>query len=134
MRGGCLCGRIRYEVSAAPLGQAVCHCTHCQRQAGSAFSVLVVVPAAALKIEGVPAVYEDKGDSGARVERHFCGHCGSPIYSGLPASPGAVFLKAGSLDDTSGLDPKLHVWCDSARAWTAFPEDAIRIAKSPPSG
>jgi hypothetical protein len=29
--GGCLCGAVRYECNAEPLGTAICHCTHCQK-------------------------------------------------------------------------------------------------------
>ena len=46
LTGGCLCGSVRYECDATPLGTAVCHCTHCQKVSGSAFSVNVLVPAA----------------------------------------------------------------------------------------
>ncbi len=35
LKGGCLCGAVRYSVSAEPAMQAVCHCRNCQRQAGS---------------------------------------------------------------------------------------------------
>src|SRR3974390_745785 len=38
MRGGCLCGQIRYSANAEPVLLAVCHCKNCQKQAGTAFS------------------------------------------------------------------------------------------------
>src|SRR5262245_64183152 len=50
--GGCLCGAVRYEWSAEPLGTAICHCTHCQKVSGSAFSVNVVIPAPSLTWQG----------------------------------------------------------------------------------
>jgi hypothetical protein len=131
IEGGCLCGAVRYKSDKPALGQAVCHCTHCQRQSGSAFSVLLAVRASALTLVGQPALYEDQGDSGARVHRYFCARCGSPIYTALPASPKVVFIKAGTLDDTSAMAPQTHVWCDSAWPWTVFPEGAEKIAKNP---
>ncbi|HTO42377.1 MAG TPA: GFA family protein, partial [Rhizomicrobium sp.] len=76
--------------------------------------------------------YVDKGDSGNVVNRYFCGTCGSPIYSATPANPDVVVVKAGTLDDTSTVAPKVHLWCDSAWPWTPFPERAIKIAKNPP--
>jgi hypothetical protein len=33
------------------------------------------------------------------------------------AMPELAFIKAGTLHDTSWLDPQLHVWCDSAQPW-----------------
>ncbi len=40
VRGGCLCGRVRYEV-AGPLANADhCHCSMCRRQHGAAFAAI----------------------------------------------------------------------------------------------
>ncbi len=50
--GGCLCGNVRYSVPATPLATVICHCLHCQRQAGSAFSVVAVFPRSELKLQG----------------------------------------------------------------------------------
>ena len=41
--GRCLCGQITYEISGDLIATAVCHCDHCQRQSGGAFSVNLVV-------------------------------------------------------------------------------------------
>ena len=39
--GGRLCGAVRYQCSAEPLGTAICHCTHCQKVSGSALYEMV---------------------------------------------------------------------------------------------
>ena len=44
IEGGCLCGSIRYTCDAEPALTANCHCKHCQRQSGSAFSTIIGVP------------------------------------------------------------------------------------------
>ncbi len=131
LKGGCLCRSIRYEASPPVLGQAVCHCRNCQKQSGSAFSVLVAVQRPALKIEPFPVFYEDTADSGQWVNRYFCNRCGSPIFSEVAGSPDVLYLKAGTLDDPNWLAPRVHVWCDSAWPWTTFSADAIKIAKNP---
>jgi hypothetical protein len=43
MTGGCLCGQVRYSTNADPAFVVVCHCKNCQKQTGSAFSVLVSI-------------------------------------------------------------------------------------------
>ena len=48
--GGCLCGGVRYGCTAEPAMTAVCHCTHCQTTSGSAFPVVLGVPAASVQI------------------------------------------------------------------------------------
>ena len=117
LTGGCLCGSIRYRVDCEPAATAVCHCTNCQRQSGSAFSVNVMVPEAMLEIEGNVASFADTGDSGNAVERKFCSDCGSPIFSAIAAMPGVVALKAGTLDDHSTIKPRVQVFCDSSQSW-----------------
>ena len=43
MQGGCLCGQVRYQVAAEPLAVVTCHCRNCQRQSGSALSLVVAI-------------------------------------------------------------------------------------------
>ena len=37
MRGGCFCGRVRYEVTGKPFNETSCHCSMCRRSAGAPF-------------------------------------------------------------------------------------------------
>jgi hypothetical protein len=131
MTGGCLCGQVRYSANADPAFVGVCHCKNCQKQTGTAFSVLVGIPKPAMSIQGRVKTFHDTGDSGQAVERNFCPECGSPIFSDVAVMPGVVFIKAGTLDDTSWLDPKMHVYCDSKEHWAPIPEDSQRFAKMP---
>ena len=43
IEGGCLCGAIRYTISAPVAALRACHCTHCQKNTGSGMSVNAVV-------------------------------------------------------------------------------------------
>ncbi|MET0365301.1 MAG: GFA family protein [Sphingobium sp.] len=129
--GGCLCGQVRYSYSGDLLLTAICHCRHCQKQGASAFSVVCAVPAVAYTQTGTTAVFEDKGDSGKAVARHFCPKCGSPIISVAEALPEMVLIKAGTLDGFAELKPGAEVYCDSAASWlpaladTRFPRSNI---------
>lgn len=115
--GGCLCGAIRYTSSAEPVMQAVCHCRNCQKQAGSAFSIIIGVPEVALTIEGATTDYQDSGESGNPVLRQFCGTCGSPLFSRVASVPGLIFVKAGTLDDIDSFTPQVQVWAKSKQPW-----------------
>jgi hypothetical protein len=118
MTGGCLCGAVRYEVSGELAMQAVCHCSHCQKQAGSAFSTLIGVPEGQVTITaGKPKSYIDHGESGKKVERQFCDTCGSPLFSVVEAAPGMTFIKSGTLDDTAFFQPTMHFWTRSKQDW-----------------
>ena len=128
--GQCLCGAIKYEFDNDPAMTGVCHCKNCQRQAGSAFSTLAGVPKTDFKMTGEPKLYKDsETDSGNTVERYFCGECGSPIYSVIPDTPDVLYLKTGTLDDTSSFTAQFHVWCSTKQNWVDIPEDAQQMAK-----
>ena len=122
--GGCLCGAVRYTLANDPVAMAVCHCTHCQKQSGAMFSANLVVPEADYAQTGKTKVFADRGDSGGAVLRHFCAECGSPILSKADVAPGMMLVKAGTLDDFSGLTPSVEVYTDHAAAWVG-PIDGV---------
>ena len=132
IEGGCLCGSVRYSSEAEPIVTAVCHCADCQKQTGTAFSIVVGVPAEGFEVEGELSRYETTGDDTHQpTDRRFCSKCGSPIYSSSGASPGVLYLKAGTLDDSSWLRPQAHVWTASAQAWVDVPEGPATFKRSP---
>ena len=117
--GGCLCGAVRYRSDAEPAVVAVCHCTTCQKNTGSAFSINLGVPDASVTVSGDSLVtYEDRaGASGNPFYRSFCSSCGSPISARGDACAGLVFLKGGTLDDPSWVQPDAHIWCTEKQPW-----------------
>jgi hypothetical protein len=122
--GGCLCGQVRYTTPAEPLTTAVCHCRDCQKQAGSALSILAVFPREAVHFEGKISCFNGIGTSGRAVLRHFCGQCGSPIYSDSEAMAerGILAIKAGTLDEVADLRPSVQYWTSSRQEWLPLPE------------
>ncbi|WP_019602913.1 GFA family protein [Teredinibacter turnerae] len=135
IEGSCLCGNVKISSDGEPQMTAVCHCKSCQKQTGTAFSIVVGVAEHSLQVEGVEFLGEfaGQGDSGSKVSRKFCKNCGSPVFSVLEAFPGAAFIKAGTLEDTSWLVPNMHMWCDASQPWISFPEDIPCFAKNPVS-
>lgn len=131
IEGRCLCGQFSYASDAPPLATVICHCKNCQRQGGAAFSLNVVVLAASLATTGELKSYMDRADSGNTVERQFCATCGSPIFSMPSANKAIAIIKAGTLDDTSGLKPVSEVWCDSAQSWVPPLVAEARFPKNP---
>jgi hypothetical protein len=129
--GGCLCGKIRYSSTAEPVMTAICHCKNCQKQAGTAFSVIVAVPKPTFSISGPLKTYNETGSSGKPVHRNFCPECGSPITTEVDAMPALVFIKAGTLDDTSSLAPTMEIFCSSAQPWTNRPNKLQKFARAP---
>jgi hypothetical protein len=116
--GGCACGAVRYECSAAPVAMVNCHCRDCQRAGGAGFSPTVVVPAAAFRLLGAePKRHSTTAESGHTAHRAFCGECGSPLFASSPARSDFIGIRAGSLDDPSWFEPQVEVWTASAQPW-----------------
>jgi len=131
--GGCLCGSVRYTLDSNPLMMAVCQCTHCQKQSGCVFSANVAVHDTAYQQQGETFICQDRGDSDQPVYRHFCPSCGSPILSKLAIMPGLTLVKAGTLDDLSGLIPVMEVYADHAAAWVSPVAGAQRFGQNAPA-
>ena len=130
-QGGCLCGQVRYRVPAKPVETVVCHCRNCQKQAGSAFSVVAFFPRDSLQLEGELQTFEDKGTSGQTVFRRFCGNCGSPVITDTENAPemGLIFIKAGTLDEVDDLVPSVHVWTERKHCWLTLAKDQVQLER-----
>jgi hypothetical protein len=115
MTGGCLCGAVRYEVSAAPIYGALCYCEDCRRLTSS-HSSLTFVPKKALQVTGALSEFSRTSDAGNVVTRYFCPTCGAGIYS-EGTMRGVAILKAGTLDDASSFHPEAAVFTSRAPHW-----------------
>lgn len=115
MKGGCLCGKVRYELTGQQLFGGFCYCLDCRKQSGS-HSASMAVPEAALSVTGETREYATIGDSGNPVTRVFCPNCGSAIFS-KGARAGVVMLKAGTLDDPENFKPMASIYVARAPSW-----------------
>jgi hypothetical protein len=128
VEGGCACDRVRYRLTEAPRSVYLCHCTDCQTITTSAFVEGAQVRADSLEIlQGELKEWERiHTTSGARPKQYSCSHCGVRIYSLSDKAPGIRTLRAGTLDDTSWLNPSGSIWMQSAQPWVVLPEDMLR--------
>jgi len=129
IKGGCLCGAVRYAAEADPAFVCVCHCRDCQKFTGSAFAILVGVPQTALEIQGVMKTFTSPADSGKPIVRHFCPECGSSIAEEPSNQPGLVIVNAGTLDDPASVTPVAEIYCDRSLPWVQLGGNMQRFAK-----
>ncbi|MET7751435.1 GFA family protein [Micromonospora sp. NPDC005367] len=126
--GRCLCGAVSYRFDVEPEAIVLCHCGHCQRHSGAAFTVNVLVAREALEIKGAPRSHQTVGiENGNLRDRLFCGECGTPILTVLHERPDLMIVKAGTLDDPSGLKPSAEVWWRRAQDWIEPSPDRARF-------
>lgn len=119
LTGGCLCGAIRFTVSAPVTGLRACHCTDCQKTSGTGASVNAVIESKDFTLtQGAPRCFAARADSGRTLLRYFCDECGSPVFSRREASPERMVVRAGAFDDSSAMRITSHIWTRSARPWS----------------
>lgn len=118
--GGCQCGAVRYQLSVSHPVVYACHCRECQRQSGSAFALSLPVLRETLALTGALGIWHRAADSGARSTCSFCPVCGTRIHHASSGSPGWLTLKAGTLDDTSQIVIRCHIWVRSRQPWVVL--------------
>ena len=128
--GGCLCGAIRYRVTAEPFTLYACHCTDCQRRTGSAFALSMVVPRESVVLEhGTPKDYAIEMPDGRIKTGRSCSACGTRLWGEPVKAPAIAIVQPGTLDDTSWVRPVAHIWTRSAMPGTVFPPDAVKFER-----
>ena len=117
--GGCLCGTIRYEVNAEPLGIQNCHCDNCRKVTGSAFATNIFVAEDDVVItQGEPKSHSHTADSGSTLVKEFCANCGSQLFGHGAGRPGVKNIKVGSIDDASFVQPIANLYVKRALPFT----------------
>ena len=94
-RGGCHCGRVRFEVRGAPARVLVCNCSICTKRGYLHW----IVPAGDVRVvAGAGAMSEYRFGTG--VARHyFCPVCGCAPYYVPRSDPDKLDVNVRCLDD-----------------------------------
>ena len=122
IRGGCLCGRIRFELERAVGPFELCHCPRCRKSSGSAFVAALGVLAEDfhfLSGEDQIQVFElPVRERPPAYSVSFCRQCGSPAPH--PPESGWFEIAAGLLDDEPGVEPDKHIYVEGKAGWWAI--------------
>ena len=130
--GGCLCGAVRYEIASDPVTFYACHCTDCQTVSGASFTLTMIVSADSISIrQGAPERFPRPRADGRVKEIIRCPICLTALWGVRPDVPNAASVYAGTLDDSSSLEPVGHIWTGSAQAWLSLPEGELNFVGQP---
>jgi hypothetical protein len=134
MTGGCLCGKVRYEIDAEPLTVRACWCRLCQYLGAGSGTVNAGFPADTFRVDGQFTEREDVADSGNHLFRGFCGECGTPLFSRAGERPHLIFVRVGSLDDPERVRPVMNIWAAQAPSWAVLDDRLERFdGQAPPA-
>ena len=128
--GGCLCGEIRYRVTAPAIDTNFCHCRICQKFSGAPVTAGSTYPIDAVQFtKGEPKYYK----SSPFAERGFCPSCGSsltfrpvaPVVG--PAWANWIHVYCGSLDNPAPNVPTWHLGVESQMPWVDIQHARKRV-------
>ena len=127
-KGGCACGKVRFEVSGEPYRVGVCHCLTCRKAHGAPFNFFAVFPPEAVTVTG--GVIEFASSEHAR--RYSCRACGAQVYSTYGRDE-EFYLYPGSFDETGLFKPSYELWIMRREPWLReFPSVVTRYERNRP--
>ena len=113
--GGCLCGQIRFRISAPPLLTAACHCAWCQKRSASAYSLTITVPTGGFAVtQGEPEL----GKGPSPNPHFFCPACKNWVFLRLDAL-GIVNVRPTMLDEHLWFRPFIEIFASRKLPWAA---------------
>lgn len=113
-KGGCACGRVRYEFDGETAHACLCHCTDCRKSAGAPVVGWAAVKADRLEVSGEVRGYQ----SSEFATREFCPVCGTGLfYRNETVLPGLVDVQLATLDDPEKLPPTAHIQTAERLSW-----------------
>jgi hypothetical protein len=133
LKGSCLCGKLRFEVTGEPLFQGFCQCLDC-RKVGAGHYAAMGYPSAAVKVTGPSTTYSKPGDSGKPIHRNFCPTCGSMVFDQGDAFAGVTIVNGALLDDPEDFKPSHVVYTRSALSWDHVDPGLPKFETLPPQG
>ena len=114
--GSCYCNAVQFKLNCEPKAVVNCHCNFCRKHSGAAFSTFVVVPETALEIiAGQDSIvrFSFKADA----HKHFCKHCGSPVFNQNARYPGLRMIYLGVISEPRDFSPVANIYCESQLPW-----------------
>jgi hypothetical protein len=120
INGGCLCGKVHYEVNGPLFNVHHCHCSLCRRQHGAAFSTYAGLDPKDFKWivgEDYVKVYETASAAGWG----FCTGCGSSLVGTEKGEVNMITL--GTVEGDPGIRPDSHVFVGSKAEWYEVSDD-----------
>jgi hypothetical protein len=122
--GGCLCGGVRFELTAPFRRANHCHCSRCHKHSGTFGLTQGRVPREGFRLlagEDLIRVYTP-ADGMAKA---FCSVCGSGLFGGTWPDGPEVSVRFGALDGDPGIRPQYHSHTASAAPWDVIPDDGL---------
>ena len=125
LSGRCLCGQVKYAITADVKKFYLCHCEQCRKKTGSDFAANILtkpVPIQWLSGQEKVKRFDYPGDRA--ITNVFCTECGSRLP--FLSKSGNLSIPAGSLDGDPVVRPDNNIFWSDRAPWH---EDGIEAVK-----
>ncbi len=132
LHGSCLCGGVRYVVTAPFRRANLCHCSRCRKHTGTAASPQGRVPREGFALthgENLLTTYRPDDGGMAKV---FCRVCGSSLFGGTWPDGDEVSVRLGPLDGDPGIRVQFHSFATTPAPWEVPCDDGLPRFDGPP--
>ena len=129
IKGSCLCGAVRYEVTGSFKVIGHCHCSICRKSHGAAYATWGLIDPDQFRWTSGEEFVEGYRSSPGRT-RCFCRKCGSPLASAHAGTVHEVVL--GSVDGDPGARPSEHIFVGSKAPWHEITDSLPQSREWPP--
>jgi len=131
LKGSCLCGAVKYEVTGEAKRFYHCHCSRCRKATGTGHASNLFLQPGTLKwLSGEDQIRAFKLPEAKRFTNSFCATCGSRLPRQAKDTD-IVMIPSGSLDVDAPITPQARIFSGSRAGWSCaddglpvFPEYA----------
>ncbi len=125
VHGSCLCGGVRFVVTAPFRRANYCHCVRCRKHSGAAALAQGRVPRGGFALRSGAELLTVFSPPDGGMVKVFCRVCGSSLFGGdWPDGP-EVSIRLGALDDDPAIAPQFHSFVDSQASWETLRDDGL---------
>ena len=122
LRGSCLCGGVRFEVTEPFTTVSQCHCTSCKRISGGTGTVSGRARTETIRVLAGEELLTRYQPAAGRAKT-FCSVCGSNLFGGGWPETESASVRLSAIDDPFDRKPESHIFVRSLAAWETLPDD-----------
>ncbi len=114
INGGCLCGKVQYQISGPLHDASHCHCSMCRRQHGAALATYAGFSTNDFSWTAGEELVKNYAPPDG-MGWCFCSECGSTL-GGTDAGK-IVSITLGTVSGDPGIRPESHIFVGSKAPW-----------------
>lgn len=122
LKGSCLCGGVKFEVTEPFLTVTHCHCTNCKKLSGGTGTANGRARTDAIRVlDGRDLLRSYQPQEG--TAKTFCSRCGSNLFGGGWPDSEQSSVRLSAIDSPFDRRPEAHTFVRSVAPWETLPED-----------